>query len=75
MWYLSKSQSTSIHVYQIKVESQINVLHIKSPFWCSDNMECRLMIMYKCEELELICDTFIDCMKVRYNRWEKGKSG
>jgi hypothetical protein len=28
MWYLSKSQSTSIHVYQINVESQNNVLHI-----------------------------------------------
>jgi hypothetical protein len=22
-------------VYQIKVESSINVLHIKSPFWCT----------------------------------------
>ena len=35
MWYVTKSQSTSIHVYQINVESEINVLHIKSPFWCS----------------------------------------
>jgi hypothetical protein len=35
MWYFPKSQSTLIHVNQIKVESQNNVLHIKSPFWCS----------------------------------------
>jgi hypothetical protein len=37
MWYVSKSQSTSIHVYQINVESEINVLHIKSPFRCSES--------------------------------------
>ena len=35
MWYLSKGQSTSIHVYQINDKSQNNVLHIKSPFWCN----------------------------------------
>jgi hypothetical protein len=42
MWYLSKSQSISILVYQINVESQINVLHIKSPFWCTSYL-CRLL--------------------------------
>jgi hypothetical protein len=36
MWYVSKSQSTSIHVYQINVESEINVFHVKSPFRCSN---------------------------------------
>jgi hypothetical protein len=35
MWYFSTSQSTSIHVNQIKVESRNNVFHIKSPFWCT----------------------------------------
>jgi hypothetical protein len=29
IWYVFWSQSTSIHVYQINVESQNNVLHIK----------------------------------------------
>jgi hypothetical protein len=38
MWYLSRSQSTLIHVYQINVESQNNVLYIKSLFYCSNHL-------------------------------------
>jgi hypothetical protein len=50
MWFVSKSQSTSIHVYQINVESEINVLHIKSPFRCSTHaliMQLRVKLSSK----------------------------
>jgi hypothetical protein len=38
--YVCKSESTSIHVDRINVKSEINVLHIKSPFRSSE--ECNL---------------------------------
>jgi hypothetical protein len=34
----------------------------------SDDMECG--VMYRCEKYRLICNFFIDCMKVGTDQWE-----
>jgi hypothetical protein len=60
MWYVSKSQNTSIHVYQNNVESEINVLHIKSPF------QCRLLNITNCyQDLDWINKALYNNLLIR----------
>jgi hypothetical protein len=32
-------------------------------------------VMYRCEEQELVCNTFMNCMRVRKDQWEREKGG
>ena len=49
---------------------KISILRLKQPMttW---NVDFR--VIYRCKDYKLICNTYIDCIKVRMDQWEQKK--